>query len=328
MRFGLLIAATIIAIPAHGEAKIYKPGSVGYLYESCQNMLEAGEKLEDIYQTYCAAFMEGYLAGASISNAVQLPPPRKNDPCEEEKAEDYARINARVCPNFPDYLAKSATPSFMISTASEIIGRWIDFNLKTDPDFLDRDAAIALGDLIQPGPFCDDLAKDTVVNAKPITINPALLNIEWKNYLKIQNDVTIDRKYAQCKDDLNRHDTDKKFSFDVSWCGGEIQGFMAGLRSTSKLQSGRPAHSKQCDKQIARLYRSLNITETMCLKEGTKPIDIGRLFVQRYERGIKKDPGFANLKALGAVGYETIYRGFLCVPPEKISAEPLSPMPK
>lgn len=332
-----LIAALIFAIPAHGQARSYKPGSVGYLYDSCANMLAGGQKLEDVYQTYCAAFLEGYLAGAVITNAVQIPPPRSGDPCEREKTADYARINARLCPHFPDYFGKDATPAFMLTTAAHIAQRWIAFNLKSDPKFLERPAAQTLGDLIQPGAFCDDLARHTAVNIEPVRIDPALLNIEWKSYLRIQDDVTLDRKYAQCKGDLERHATDRKFSFDVSWCGGEIDGFLAGLRTTSKLQENRPAYQNgRCAKESGRLYKSLDTARSMCVRPDTHAMDIARLFVSRYESGIEKDPGFANLKALGAVGYETVYRGFLCVPengaaaslPSGPASDPMLPMPE
>jgi hypothetical protein len=329
---GFFLIALLFAFMQPAHAKSYKAGSVGYLYDSCANMLSAGAKLEDVYQTYCASFLEGYFAGASISNWIQLPPPRPNDPCGETKAQEYARINARVCTNFPNYMDKNATPAFMISTASEIVQRWIAFNLKTDSEFLEKPAALALGDLIQPGAFCDDLAKDTVVNLEPIPINPVLKKIEWKNYLKIQNDVTLDRKYAQCKGDLERYHNDPKFSFDVSWCGGEIDGFMAGIRSTSKLQENRAEiGDKRCARELDRLYKSLNVVQTMCVAPETKPMDIAEIFMKRYEAGIKKDQGFANLKALGAIGYETIYRGFLCVKAAPQStlpkSDPLSPMP-
>jgi hypothetical protein len=311
IRFVLL--ALIVFTPAAVQAKSYKPGSIGYLYDSCANMLGEGGKLEDIYQTYCASFLEGYFAGSSVSNWIQLPPPRKGDPCETEKTKEYERINARVCTNFPNYLDKNVTPAFMISTASEIVQRWIAFNMKTDKNFLEKPATLAMGDLIQSGPFCDELGKDTVVNLEPIKINPELLKIEWKNYLKIQNDVTLDRKYVQCKGDLQRFESDPKFSFDVSWCGGEVSGFMAGLRSTTKLQENRSENSPRCGKEIDRLYKSLDVTKSMCVAQDTQAIDVGKLFLKRYDAGIEKDQGFANLKALGAVGYETIYRGFLCL---------------
>ncbi len=335
MRSALFIALVLIFAAPFAHAKSYKAGSVGYLYDSCANMLSAGAKLEDVYQTYCASFLEGYFAGASVSNWIQLPPPRPNDPCEKEKAQEYARINARVCTNFPNYMDKKVTPAFMISTAGEIVQRWIAFNIKSDPNFLEKPAAQVLGDMIQPGAFCDDLAKDTVVNLPPLQINPDLLRVEWKNYLKIQNDVTLDRKYAQCKGDLERYKTDPKFSFDVSWCGGEIDGFLAGLRSTSQLQENRAEiENPRCAKEISRLYRGLNVTQSMCVADANT-VDVANIFMKRYEAGIKKDQGFANLKALGAVGYETVYRGFLCLKPQapqskpaaKPLADPLSPMP-
>lgn len=311
IRIWLFIA--LVFVPASAYAKSYKAGSIGYLYDSCSNMLTEGTKLEDIYQTYCAAFLEGYFAGASVSNWIQLPPPQKNDPCAEEKAREYERINARMCTHFPNYMDKNATPEFMIITASEIVQRWIAFNLQNDKKFLSRPAADVMGDLIQTGAFCDTLAQKKPLKLEPIKINPALLKIKWEAYLKIQNDVTLDRKYAQCKGDLERWKIDPKFSFDVSWCGGEINGFLAGLRSTSKLQDNRAENSKICSKQIDRLYKSLDITQTMCVSKDIKSTDIAEIFLKRYEQGITKDQGFANLKSLGAVGYETVYRGFLCV---------------
>jgi hypothetical protein len=309
----LMLAVLLAGWPGRGQAAPYKPGSVGYLYENCKNMLASGERVEDVYQTYCAAFLEGFLTGASIANAVQLPPPRPNDPCEAEKKEDYTRINERICPHFPNYMDKAVTPAFMISTAAHIAQRWVEFHGRRDKNFLSKPAAQTLGDFLQPGPFCDTLAQDAALDAPPVSVNPALLTIEWQSYLDIQKQVTLQRKYAQCKGDIERHEADRKFSFDASWCGGEIEGFMAGLRSTSGLQDHRPAHSPSCARPIDHLYKSLDVRSAMCLKDETRPMDVGRLFLSLYDRGIKTDAGFANLKTLGAVGYETIYKGFLCV---------------
>jgi hypothetical protein len=304
----------LMFLPLSAQAKSYKPGSVGYLYDSCANMLAEGERLEDVYQTYCAAFLEGFFAGASVSNWIDLPPPQSNDPCATEKARAYEHINARVCPHFPNYMDKSVTPEFMITTASAIVQRWIAFNLKSDKNFLKRRAADVVGDLIQPGAFCDSLLQKAPGKIAPMTINPALLGIKWESYLKIQNDVTLERKYQQCKNDLAQDRSDPKFSFAVSWCGGEIEGYIAGLRATSKLQEGRKENSKACAKPIDRLYKSLDVTRSMCVSKDVKSTDVAEIFLKRFEQGITKDAGFANLKTLGAVGYETIYRGFLCVP--------------
>lgn len=320
------LCASLMFTPTPSAAAPPKPGSVGYLYESCANMLAEGTRLEDVYRTYCAAFMEGFFAGASVSYGITLPPPAPKDACAADRALAYTHINGRMCAQFPDYTKKEVTPAFMLESASTIVARWAAFEQDRAPDFWDRKASLELGNLLQPGDFCESLSAPPPEEFTPPAINPALLKIAWKSYLKIQDNVTLERKYLQCKGDLARWETDPKFSFDVSWCGGEIDGYLAGLRATDKLQTTKPEFSASCQKPLDRLYRTLDVESSMCLHDDVKPIDIARIFITRYENGIEKDEGFANLKALGAIGYETVYRGFLCAPPPKSNA-PLSPMP-
>jgi hypothetical protein len=310
----LSVTLFLSMIAGTANAASYKPGSVGYVYEDCKQAIERGTNLEDIYQTYCGAFVEGYFAGASVSNWIQLPEPAPGDPCAAEKQVEYDRINNRICKNFPDYTQKDVNAGFMIRTASEIIARWTGFlkNTNKTNDALKNLAVRELDTLLAPGPFCDDLGKMTVSQTPLPQVNSALKNIEWSKYLDIQKQVTLARKYKQCRTDLESADGNKN-KFAASWCGAEISGFIAGLHSTAHLQKNRSTPSPSCAKEIDRLYRSLDVTQSMCVKPDTDLTSVAEIFLRRFEAGITKNQGFLNSGNLGAVGYETIYRGFLCV---------------
>ncbi len=86
-RFFIFIA--FLFIPALSYAATYKPGSVGYLYESCGEALKNSESVEALDATYCGGFIEGYTVGVA-ANATPLPPPAPADPCKAEKEKEHA----------------------------------------------------------------------------------------------------------------------------------------------------------------------------------------------------------------------------------------------
>lgn len=299
------------------QAADYKPGSLGYVYEDCRRALAESANVQEIYASYCGAFIEGYFTGAMIANAAALPQPNAQDPCYEDKKREYERINARLCQNLPKYDPKKISAERIVNDAVDLVSRWMDYIRMTNPksDPLAQPAAGAMGSLLAPGRFCDSLAQSSATQNTEVYINPALGKLSWNDYMGIQNQVTLMKKYEQCKRDFDGSGLDRK-KFRASRCGAEIMGFIAGINSTAHLRPPEKTENPACGKEIARLYRSVNSAQSMCAPPETDALLVAHVFLERVEtmppREFNKDPGFANLKHVGAIGAETIYRGFLC----------------
>jgi hypothetical protein len=287
----------------------YKPGSVGFLYENCRNALAASTSAENLYETYCGGFTEGYLSGMAVSNWIKLPEPGGGDPCFAEKAQAYVHINRRICPNLPQYTEKM-TPDVMLRLGADIVSRWVD---SLSEEERNKQASIMMGSLTAPGTFCASLESDTVYERPFPEINPALETLSWKDYLRIKGYVTLERKHMQCVKDL-QHSNGSLNKFRATWCGAEIMGFLAGVRSMEHLQN-REKVEGACGKELDRLYKSLDVKQTMCVGQDTDIMHVAQVFIDRFEGGLRKSQGFMNSGNLGAVGYETIYRGFMCTRP-------------
>ena len=295
----------------------YKPGSLGYVYEDCKKALEGAASLPALYESYCGAFSEGYFTGAMIANAVSLPPANPQDPCYEDKTREYERINNRMCPNLPKYDMKQIAAGTIMQDTANIVGRWVEFLGKTNPKSnpLTSPATGAMSSLLAPGKFCDMLGQNLADGSAGVFINDNILKADWKQYMDVQSQVTMMKKYEQCKADYNAANGDVK-TFKASRCGAEILGFVAGLQSTAHLQKREPVKNPSCAKEIDRMYRGLNVTESMCAPTDTDPLLVAHIFLERVEsmpeKEFEKSQQFAILKSIGAVGYESIYRGFLC----------------
>lgn len=297
----------LLALSAPASAAEYKPGTVGYFYEDCRRALEESRTLTELQATVCGAFAEGYAGGALVMTATQIGGPAQGDPCAEEKQKEFDRINDRMCIYLPKLDPKQHTAGRMLDTAVQVLTRWIDFEKKrgkSDP--FKRDAAKELNKIITPGKFCDDLASSYPVQNPAFVINPALQKIKAGDFLNTRKNVSLRAKYEQCRKDIEAADGDTA-AFSGTRCGAEISGYIAGLYSTAHLQKNRAAPSKDCKKQIDRLYRSMDPAQTMCVHPDTDPLQVAEIFLRRFE-GMKKK----NTDAVGAVGYETIYKGFLC----------------
>lgn len=311
-----LLCLVFTAIPAKAQST-YKPGSLGYLYEDCKKALASGTALREVYGSYCGAFVEGYFTGAMIANAVNLPPPSPQDPCFADKSREYERINNRLCPNLPQYDPKKASAAEIMQGAAGVVARWAEFLGKTNPksDPLESSAAGSMNSLLAPGKFCDTLNQNLADDNASVFINEPLLKIDWKEYIDVQNEVSLMKKYEMCKAEYKEANGDPK-KFRASRCGAEVIGFIAGLRSTVHLQTREAPANPACTKEIDRLYRGLNVAESMCVTPDTDPMLVAHIFLERVEsmpeKEFQRTQQFANLKSIGAVGYESIYRGFLC----------------
>ena len=286
----------------------YKPGSVGFLYSQCRIALEKSEGLQQLQQTYCGAFAEGYFAGALTSNWVVLPDPPQSDPCYEDKKREHERINNRACPFMVQKEYKDINPSLMLRTFTEAIEHWVNFQNKNKAgDVLQKPVITALNSLFSPGPFCNALDKHTVLQRPPPNPHPALTNLKSiKDIAQVRANFILPVKYQNCVADLQAAGDDPK-KFKATRCGAEIMGFITGLHLTESLQKGRSRPSASCKKQIDRVYRSLNITEGMCVSKGTQPLSVAKVFIEKYEslepKEIKKTYGLKKDTLPGSIGY-------------------------
>lgn len=307
MRVVLFILALFIA-PTVCMAADYKPGSAGYLHADCQRVLAESGNLADAHNSFCGAFTEGYFMGVTASSSLRLPEPNKDDPCFEDKTREYKRINERFCAALPTYNLKKDTPASMIHKIANMVELWAAQNT----DKLNEPAAEVLGSFLQPGTFCDSLPAPEV----DVAINLKLERLGWNEIFAVKGLVSHDGKYKRCVKEIEEF-KDDPVGFRGTRCGAEVSGFIAGLYASDHLNGPTQTPKPECKKQIERLYNSVNPRETMCVKSSTHPLYVAKVFVENYEL-IRGNPGLLNgidlfdPGALGAVGYETIYRGFMC----------------
>jgi hypothetical protein len=300
---GLLIT---LAAPAGAEEAIskYKPGTVGYLYDNCRLALEGATKYTELQETYCGAFSEGYFWGAGASNWT-LPMETGDGPCSEEKKREWERINNRFCSNFPK-LGEEATTGDALKTATDIVTRWISFEKQhSENDPLKRGTLREVNGLVQPGPYCDSLPKSYVVQETPFVINPSLMKMKLHDFLKAKSNMTMKAKYERCQRDVEYAAGDPE-KFLSTKCGAEISGYISGVHSTQHLQKNRAELPDECRKPIDRLYKNLDVAQSMCVSYDTNPLWVAELFIKKFPefKGIEKQPG--------GIGGLIIWKGFLC----------------
>lgn len=226
-------------------------------------------------------------------------------PCAEEKKREWERINNRFCGNFPKLDDKTTTGD-ALKSATNIVTRWISFEKQmSDSDPLRRGTLREVNGLVQPGPFCDSLSKSYVVQESPFAINPPLMKMNLRDFMKAKSNMTMKAKYERCKRDVEYAAGDAK-KFLSTKCGAEISGYISGVHSTQYLQKNRAELTEECRKPIDRLYKNLDVTQSMCVSYDTNPLWVAELF-------IKKFPEFKNIeKEQGGIGGLIVWKGFLC----------------
>lgn len=296
---------TALVGPARAEESIsaYKPGTVGYLYDNCRLALEGATKYTELQETYCGAFSEGYFWGVLASNWII--PYEQTGPCAEEEKREWERINNRFCSNFPKLDDKTTTGD-ALKSATDIVTRWISFEKQmSDSDPLKRGTLREVNGLVQPGPFCDSLSKSYVVQESPFVINPALMKINLRDFMKAKSNMTMKAKYERCKRDMEYAAGDAG-KFLSTKCGAEISGYISGVHSTQHLQKNRAELTEECRKPIDRLYKNLDVTQSMCVSYDTNPLWVAGIFIEKFQefKNIEKEPG--------GIGGLIIWKGFLC----------------
>lgn len=307
MRFILFIVA-LVFVPCLTLAAEYKPGSVGYLYQDCKKALAESDSLRAAHGTYCGAFAEGYFMGVLSTSGFKLPAPNEGDQCFADKQREYQRLNERFCPALPGYDPKQDKAGETVYSVVDTVMLWARVNKGR----FHQPATRALGSLVQPGAFCEKLPAPAV----EVEINPGLLDLRWRDILGAKSLVSHKGKYEQCKADIETA-KGRRSAFKATRCGAEITGFIAGLYASDHVHEPKASSAAQCAKPIERLYNSINPAKTMCVKRTTDPLYVARVFVENYElirgqRRLLASMDVFDHGALGAVGYETIYRGFLC----------------
>lgn len=305
----LLTIIVFVLSSGIAQAEDYKPGTAGYLYNQCLKLVVGSgtPKLEDLHDTYCGHFVEGYVMGALSSSSFKLSEPNEEDPCFEDKTREYEHINNRFCPNIMHFDALKTTAGDLIRQIIDVSVFWAEQN----KDKLNQPAAEVLSGLVQTGAFCDQLPAphaEYVLNG--------ITTWQWPPLLNAKILVSHKKKYKQCQADIEAAKGDRA-AFKATKCGAEITGFIAGLYASDNVYTPVQTPSKQCAKQIDRLYNGLNPAKSMCVKKNTDPLYIARIFTENFEfiggaPGFFDGMDFFDPGALGAVGYETIYRGFLC----------------
>lgn len=307
--FIVLLTFCLSGIRTIAQANGYAPGTTGYIYEQCKTNLSQSESLKDAHNSYCGHFIEGYVVGLMIANAGTIPMPHEQDPCFADKQKAINHINGRFCKNLPSVTDEKLDARTAIEKANQITAGWIKHNKQE----LNKPVTQALPHLLSPGPYCTQIP---FLENDGIALNESLQTASWRDVIGLTKHSTLEQKFKQCKSDIKRAKR-KSLAFKATKCGAEIMGFMAGTKASAHIQSKRIKASNMCEKPVKRLYETFNTAHTMCLRDKTNPLTVARIFVENYaliarEKGIGGWSNLFDFGDLGGVGFETIYRGFLC----------------
>ncbi len=290
----------------------FRPGSVGYLRDSCRAAFNYGSAAK-FSASYCAGFIEGYITGFLNANWITLAE-KRGDPCRKEKKAAYGRINDRFCPA----LKKRFTLKFMADpfmTTVELFFRWTSF---ASPRTLRQPATERINDVLRDPEFCSYLGDSRNDGNFVLEVNPAVAAFDWKSYIGDKSPKLLLDSYYECKDALDRSKR-KPEAFAKTRCAAVITGYIAGIHSTQHIQNRAPAPGA-CGKELDRLYKNLDIPGSTCTPADTDPLRVAKVFIGLFEADPETKAisyNGANLaqspiKGYGAAGYRTIYFGKLC----------------
>ncbi len=293
------------------HAAPYKPGTVGYLYESCKSALESSQTIETFDQTYCGGFIEGYMVGVA-ANAATIPPPPADDVCFADKKAAFDHINKRFCANLPNYQTASLSDIQSIApTAANIFFRWIEYlEEKSGKKALQKPVAQELNAMIGGGKFCNSLGAKKTAPVETPAMSEALKNFSVLSYIDIMRKKTLKDKYESCKRDYETSNV-KTNPFRGTRCGAEITGFLAGILSGADAMATMPEPSKPCEKPIRRLTRALDVRETMCVSAKTNPATVAKKFMERAEL-LSAENDLSAMSGYGGAAYQPVFFGLMC----------------
>ncbi len=316
----VLLAMTVLVLFSFSGVKAanYDPGTVGYLYERCREDLHQSASLGNAFGSYCGGFAEGYVAGIIAASPPTLPDPAKGSPCYDDMKAAFDTLNNRFCPALPFDFRSNASIEAVVTNVLDVFSAWVrEGQLKDGAAFFAQDVR-ETAKIIQPGAFCTHYEESKLQpQSGPVfQANPALFSLGWNDLQAMTMVSSEESKYNQCAQDLRRSGKDRT-EFLTTRCGAEISGFLAGLGTTAHLSEATPASSPSCRKQMRRLFRSVNTSETMCVDAATHPYTVARIYIENFHLisqsgSVMPASSFLDLGALAAPGYQTIYRGFLC----------------
>lgn len=314
------VAMTVLVLFSFSGVKAanYDPGTVGYLYERCREDLHQSASLGEAFGSYCGGFAEGYIAGIIAASPPTLPEPSKDNPCYSDMKVAFERLNNRFCPALPFDFRSNTSIEALVGNVLDVTSAWVrEGQLDQGADFFRKDVS-ATAEIIQPGSFCKayEESKEQPQSEPLLKANPALYSLRWSDLHAVTMVSSEESKYNQCAQDL-RYSAKDRTKFLTTRCGAEISGFLAGLKTMDHLNAEPVAASPSCQKQLRRLYRSVDSDRTMCVDGRTHPYTVARIYIDNFKLisqsgSVMPASSFLDLGALAAPGYQTIYRGFLC----------------
>lgn len=312
----VLLFSVLALMPFIVQAQEYKAGTLGYLYADCKAALEKSKSFEALYRSWCGAFVEGYVVGVLSANGLEFKNTKEKDACWGARQAEYDRINNRLCPNLPAFDQDMSDPSYMLEATVNVAARWLSYldSRAKARDPLDAPISTVINDMLRPGAFCDVLGEHKADGTPVPTINPALLDAGNMDALRFLRSLKAQDKYKQCQADLKFADGDEAL-FARTRCYSEIEGFITGVQSTAHLQEGRDTPPADCRKEIDRLYNALDVRQSMCVRGDTEALRVAQIYVDHYDL-LKTPEGynpFFDPSDIQSVGYNVIYRGFLCL---------------
>ena len=303
-------------LPMSAKAQDYQPGTLGYYVQNCREVLANANDLAEVYKSSCGAFAEGYYSGVMIAAGQELKsPPPMHDGCDKVRAEEYQNLNHAICPNLPIPKGADFFSPALLKTPALMLEDWLSYKkAQGDSAPMSRPIEDVLNELVRPGSFCDHLAHFDA--SRPYPLSPALSQMNKGQILSFVRTLQKEDKTKRCEMDTGRFGGAPQM-FPATRCGSEILGFMTGVQALSYLQPDYKDMPAACRKEIKRLYKSYDPRETMCLRPDTDPFKVALLYTGNAKM-IKTASGRGNgwldfdLYRAGELGYEVIYKGFLC----------------
>lgn len=267
----ILLAAALL-IPA--SARAAAPTLLS-LEQDCLQALATSTTPAEMADTYCGAFLSGYVSGFLYANTI-APRMPQNGTCTPEWKTAYKHIKSRICmPAVPMVKEKGRYSLYQVSTA--LLSLRIGFLKENGTPALTLSAV--RGAVSEPG-FCAVVADNMNGMSLP-PVNPALrkamplLKIDFETLRNTQSG------YASCTQDI-KGSRGKNAAFRKTKCGAEMEGLLIGMTSVD-YNTDKPAFSPACEKEIGRQYANLDMRTNFCIGKNTDALAAARAMIRAID---------------------------------------------
>ena len=262
----LISAATQVA------AEDYAPGTIGYLYEDCQQAVKE-DSVAKFYTHWCGIFAEGYQMGAFIAamrnHGSYEDGPSASENCKAAVTREHEWLKDR---GFCKYRLSPDTSLYLV----EAFLSWATWLKQNHPALLEKSVIPHINQYLRHGIFCDQI-KVHGLPPSGIEVNPHLAKITGKAWdtQKQLPDFSDDEALRECYKDpeYQRMSADK---FILSTCGAFHAGTLAGAYITDTPALNLDS-DHDCQKEIDVMRRYEISARDACMPANVEPTDLKQL---------------------------------------------------